>query len=199
MIVPMNCIHVEMRLSVIRRAVQRLPVRDPLPTMLRMATAAVITISDSRFAGQAEDTSGPATAEELARIGLDVIERRVIPDEAGQIAATVRQLIGRVAVIATTGGTGVGPRDVTPDAIRPLFDRELPGFGEIMRSGTFVKTPLSIISRGGAGVAGGTLIIMLPGSPKAVRECLTLVAPAIKHLLKILSGSAVDCQKDRQT
>jgi molybdenum cofactor synthesis domain-containing protein len=163
-----------------------------------MATAAVITISDSRSAGQAEDTGGPEVAQALEGIGLKVVARQIIPDDARQIAATVRRLIGRVAVIVTTGGTGVGPRDVTPEAIRPLFDREIPGFGEIMRGGTYEKTPLSIISRSGAGLAGSTLIIMLPGSPKAVCECLCLVAPAVKHLLKILGGAPLDCQKEQQ-
>ncbi len=98
------------------------------------------------------------------------------------------------ALVVTTGGTGVGPRDVTPEALRPLFDRELPGFGEIMRTGSYSRTPLSIISRGGAGLVGRTLIVMLPGSPRGVRECLELIGPAVKHLLKILSSESVDCQ-----
>ena len=170
-----------------------------LPPPLRsqtVASAAVITISDSRSAGRAVDTAGPATAECLTSIGLTVIEQRIVPDEAAQIASAVKSLINQVAVIATTGGTGIGPRDVTPEAIRPLFDRELPGFGEIMRTGSFTQTPLSIISRGGAGVAGSTLIVMLPGSPKGVRECLTLIGPAIKHILKVLTSPSVDCQKE---
>jgi molybdenum cofactor synthesis domain-containing protein len=161
-----------------------------------MSTAAVITISDSRSAGRAEDTGGPAVAEALASLGLQVVERCVVPDDAPRIAATVRGFVGRVSVIATTGGTGVGPRDVTPEALRPLFDRELPGFGEIMRTGTYAQTPLSIISRGGAGVAGNTLIVMLPGSPKAVRECLSLLGPAIKHLLKLFTTERLDCQQE---
>ena len=165
-----------------------------------MAQAAVLTISDSRSGGQAKDESGPAACEALEWMGFAVSERRVIPDEGEQIARAVRELAGSVDLIVTTGGTGVGPRDVTPEAVRPLFDRELPGFGEIMRTGSFAKTPLSIISRGGAGVSGKTLIVMLPGSPKGVRECLELIGPAIKHVMKILSSDAVgdahptDCQ-----
>ena len=159
-----------------------------------MAKAAIITISDSRSGGQAEDVSGPTAGESLAALGLDVVERRVVADEIDQIALALRELASRVSLVVTTGGTGVGPRDVTPEAIRPLLDRELPGFGEIMRTGSFSKTPLSIISRGGAGICGRALVVMLPGSPKAVRDCLELVGPAIKHTLKILAAESVDCQ-----
>ena len=167
------------------------PAYDPI-----MFQAAILTISDSRSAGMAEDASGPAVAELLAKLGVDITDRLVIPDDRDQIARTVRQLTGRVALIVTTGGTGVGPRDVTPEAVGPLFDRELPGFGEIMRTGAYDRTPLSIISRGGAGVIGKTLVVMLPGSPKGVRECLPLVTPAIRHLLRLLSTDSVDCQAE---
>ncbi len=159
-----------------------------------MPDAAVITISDSRSAGAAEDSSGPAAAELLAQLGVDVTDRRVIPDQAKLIAETVGSMADKVALVVTTGGTGVGPRDVTPEALRPLFDRELPGFGEIMRTGSYSKTPLSIISRGGAGLVGRTLVVMLPGSPRGVRDCLELIGPAVKHVLKILSSESVDCQ-----
>src|SRR5258707_1037953 len=107
-----------------------------------MARAVVLTISDSRSSGQAKDESGPAAGEALEGMGFSVNERRVIPDESEQIARSVRELVGSVDLIVTTGGTGVGARDVTPEAVRPLFDRELPGFGEIMRTGSFAKTPL---------------------------------------------------------
>lgn len=159
-----------------------------------MATAAVITISDSRSAGSAADTSGPVASEMLTAMGMHVVERRIVADEAGEIATAVRELCSRVNLIVTTGGTGISPRDVTPEAIRPLFSRELPGFGEIMRTGSFSKTPLSIISRGGAGVCGEALVVMLPGNPKGVRDCLELVGPAIRHVLKALSGEGMDCQ-----
>ncbi len=159
-----------------------------------MPDAAVITISDSRSAGAAEDSSGPAAAELLAQLGVDVTDRRVIPDQAKLIAETVGSMADKVALVVTTGGTGVGPRDVTPEALRPIFDRELPGFGEIMRTGSYSKTPLSIISRGGAGLVGQTLVVMLPGSPRGVRDCLELIGPAVKHVLKILSSESVDCQ-----
>src|SRR5205085_1467901 len=101
--------------------------------------------------------------------------------------------------IITTGGTGIATRDVTPEAALRVIERPLPGFGEIMRTGTFDKTPLSIISRGGAGIAGQTLIIYLPGSPAAVRDCLTLIAPAVRHVLKVLMQDGVDCKAERES
>ncbi len=161
-----------------------------------MPKAVVITISDSRSAGSAEDKSGPAAVACLVELGMDVIDRRVVPDDQAGIARIVGELAPTVALIVTTGGTGVGPRDVTPEAIGPLFDRELPGFGEIMRTGSFARTPLSILTRGGAGVIGTTLVVLLPGSPKAVRECLPLVGPAIRHVMKVLAREVVDCQAD---
>jgi molybdenum cofactor synthesis domain-containing protein len=161
-----------------------------------MPKAAVITISDSRSGGAKPDASGPAAEEFLRGLGLAISERRVVPDEIPLIQSAVRELAGGVAVLVTTGGTGIGPRDVTPEAVTPLFDRSLPGFGEIMRTGSYSQTPLSIISRGGAGMIGDTLVVMLPGSPKGVRECLTMVGPAIKHIIKIRSGKPIDCQQE---
>ena len=158
-----------------------------------MPDAIVITISDSRSAGRATDESGPAAAECLRGIGLTVVEIQIVPDEAPDIAAAVRAATGRAPVVVTTGGTGIGVRDVTPEALRPMFDKELPGFGEIMRVGSFSKTPLSIISRGGAGLMGRSLVVYLPGSPRGVRECLELVGPAMLHVLKVLTGPGVSC------
>jgi molybdenum cofactor biosynthesis protein B len=163
-----------------------------------MSQAAVFTISDSRTAGTAPDLSGPAAAEILADLGIDVVEQGIIPDEQEAIAAAVRRCLDRVSLVVTTGGTGIAPRDVTPQALAPLFDRELPGFGEIMRTAGYAKTPLSIISRGAAGIAGRTLIVMLPGSPGAVRDGLSVLAPAIKHVLKFLENRPVDCPTDSQ-
>lgn len=161
-----------------------------------MHSAAVITISDSRSAGAARDESGPAAAALLRDMGFEVVDTRVIADDAVVIATIVKELTGRARLIVSTGGTGIGPRDVTPEAVRPLFDRELPGFGEIMRVGSFSKTPLSIISRGGAGIIGRSLVVMLPGSPRGVRDGLELLAPAIKHVLKVLSTGSADCAKE---
>jgi len=163
-----------------------------------MATAAVLTISDSRSRGEAEDLSGPAAAEILGDMGLDVSCRKTIPDDLAAIQMETKALIDRVTLILTTGGTGIADRDVTPEAVSPLLDKTLPGFGEIMRTGSFAKTPLSIISRGAAGVAGRTLIVMLPGSTKAVRDGLALLAPAIKHVLKFLENQPVDCRREAE-
>lgn len=150
--------------------------------------AAVITISDTRSAGRASDESGPAAQAALNSLGFDASHLVLVPDEANEIRALVQSLAGVFPLIVTSGGTGAGPRDVTPEAISPLFDKALPGFGEIMRVGSFEKTPMSIISRGGAGVIGQCLVVMLPGSPRGVCECLDLVGPAIKHLMKAIQG-----------
>jgi len=162
-----------------------------------MSSAAVLTISDRRAAGQAEDRSGPAAVQILRELGLEIAHTAAVPDERDVITGAVQHWINRADLIVTTGGTGIAERDVTPEAIRPLIERDLPGFGEIMRTASFDKTPLSIISRGGAGIAGQTLIVTLPGSPKGVRECLDLLGPAIRHVLKILAGRNPDCATEQ--
>lgn len=164
-----------------------------------MSKAVVLTISDSRSAGAAADLSGPAAVEVLAELGISDVERRGIPDDPAGIRTAVRAAVDAATLVVTTGGTGIGERDGTPEAVRPLFDRELPGFGEIMRTGSYEKTPLSIISRGGAGIAGRTLIVMLPGSPNAVRDGLVLLGPAILHVLKFLERRPVDCRTESGT
>ena len=163
-----------------------------------MIRACVITVSDSRFAGQNPDTTGPAVEAGLEALGLGPVERRIVPDETHAIRDQVKDAARRVPLVVTTGGTGIGPRDVTPEAIRPLFDRELPGFGELMRTEGFASTPLSVISRGGAGIVGRALVLMLPGSPGAVQDGLTLLGPAIRHVLKILSHAPADCDIARR-
>ena len=161
-----------------------------------MATAVVLTISDTRSKGTAEDLSGPAVEEMLTRMGIETADRRVVPDEIEAIRGEIRRSVNRVSLIVTTGGTGIATRDVTPEAVAPLLDKSLPGFGEIMRTGGYAKTPLSIISRGGAGLAGRTLIVMLPGSPRGVRDSLDLLGPAILHVLKFLENQPVDCERE---
>lgn len=158
-----------------------------------VSKAAVLTISDTRSAGINPDRSGPTAVEKLRGAGFDVVITDIVPDERDEIAKRVRALVGRVDLIVTTGGTGIATRDVTPEAVSGIVERELPGFGEIMRTGTFTKTPLSIISRGGAGIAGLTLIVWLPGSPKGVTECLDLLQPAILHVVKVLAAGGEDC------
>ena len=150
--------------------------------------AVVLTISDSRSRGAAEDRGGPAIVEQLNALDAVLVHREIVPDEVDRIRAVVQQWIGRCDMLLTTGGTGVAPRDVTPEAIEPLLERDLPGVGEIMRINAFARTPLSILSRGGAGVAQGTLVVWLPGQPKGVTECLVWLAPAIRHTCEILKG-----------
>jgi molybdenum cofactor synthesis domain-containing protein len=152
--------------------------------------AAVFTVSDSRSSGAAEDRGGPAVVEKLALCEAAPVHREIVPDDAERIRAAVQAWIGRVDLIITTGGTGVALRDVTPEALAPLIEKALPGFGEVMRLNAFARTPTSVLSRGGAGTAGATLIVWLPGSPKAVTECLTWLAPAIRHACRALRGDA---------
>src|SRR5262249_8980022 len=128
--------------------------------------AAVLTISDTRSAGINPDRSGPAAVDRLRSAGFDVAVTDIIPDEQDRLDRRLRERAGRVELTVTTGGTGIAVRDVTPEAAAAVVERPLPGFGEIMRTGSYSRTPLSIISRGGAGVAASTLIVWLPGSPR---------------------------------
>lgn len=150
--------------------------------------AVVLTISDSRSAGRAEDRSGPAIVERLSLVDSVLVHREVVPDEIEAIQQVVRTWVGRCEMILTTGGTGISDRDVTPEAMRPLVERELPGFGEAMRMKAFEKMPTSIVSRGGAGISGRTLIVWMPGSPKAAGECVGWLAGAIRHVCGVLVG-----------
>lgn len=150
--------------------------------------AVVITISDRCAAGQAVDQSGPAIIDLLPGVDASIVHREVIPDETDRIRQTVGAWLNRAELILTTGGTGIAPRDVTPEAIAPLIERPLPGFGEVMRLRGYERTRLSVVSRGGAGVSGRSLVIWLPGSPRAVRECFEWLAPAILHICEFLRG-----------
>ncbi|RMF80549.1 MAG: MogA/MoaB family molybdenum cofactor biosynthesis protein [Planctomycetota bacterium] len=155
-----------------------------------MNRAVVLTISDRCSRGDAVDASGPALIENLPSFDAQLIHREVLPDETERIRETARVWIGRCELLLTTGGTGIAARDVTPEALAPLLERTLPGFGEVMRIRAFDQTPLAIAGRGGAGVAKKTLIVWMPGSPKAVRECVDLLAPAIRHICQFLRGES---------
>lgn len=150
----------------------------------------VITISDSRSAGTAADLGGPAVIAALPALGAELTHRQLVPDEIDAIRGAVSAWIGRCDLILTTGGTGIAPRDITPEAIEPLLERRLPGFGEIMRARGYERKPASILSRGGAGVATGTLIVMLPGSPRGAADCVSWLAQAIRHGCEQIRGSA---------
>jgi molybdopterin adenylyltransferase len=151
-----------------------------------------LTISDRASAGLYEDRSGPEIERMLAdALGGDaVFEAAVIPDERELIAAALRDFADqrRCDLVVTTGGTGIGPRDVTPEAMREVLEKELPGFGEAMRMGSLAKVKTAILSRGTAGVRGRCLIVNLPGKPTAVRECLEILAPAIREGVAHLRG-----------
>src|SRR6266404_3994058 len=154
-----------------------------------MIRVAVVTISDSAVAGTREDRSGPALRARVTELGWSVAETRLVADDAEAISATLLTLADAgVDVILTTGGTGVAPRDVTPEAVRRIADREIPGFGELMRSEGLKSTKLAPLSRGGAVTRGATLIVSVPGSPRGSIDSLNAVAHLIPHVVDLLQG-----------
>ena len=150
----------------------------------------VLTVSDAGAKGERADTSGDAIVDMMTAAGFESELRDIVPDERDQIAARLADWSdgGGVDVIVTTGGTGLGPRDVTPEATRDVIEFEVPGIAEAMRTETLGVTPLSMLSRSVAGVRAGCLIVNLPGSPKAVRETLEVAIEAIPHGLEMLQG-----------
>ena len=159
-----------------------------------MFTVGIITVSDKGSRGQREDISGRVIKEKLSVAGSSVIKYEIVPDEKEVIAATLSGWAdaAEVDVILTTGGTGLAERDVTPEATQLVIDRSVPGFGEAMRMKSLEKTPMAMLSRATAGVRGKCLIINLPGSPKAVRECLDVILPAIAHGVEIIKGEVTE-------
>jgi molybdenum cofactor synthesis domain-containing protein len=157
--------------------------------------AGVITLSDKGSRGEREDLSGPEASRMLREAGIETVLSEVVPDEAELIAAKLVELADarRLDLVVTTGGTGVSPRDVTPDATLKVIDREIPGMAEAMRRESMLKTPHAMISRAVAGIRGATLIVNLPGSPRGVRENLAVILPALKHAVEKIKGDPRDC------
>lgn len=161
----------------------------------RPIKAAIVTLSDKASAGLREDGSGPVLRESLADLGAEVGEPIVIPDDQRQIELLLMTLadVDGMDLVLTTGGTGLGPRDCTPEATRVVVDRLAPGFAEAMRAGSAAITPHAMLSRAVAGTRGKTLIINMPGSPKACREQFQVIAPALVHAVQTLRGEASEC------
>jgi molybdenum cofactor synthesis domain-containing protein len=155
-----------------------------------MIRVAIITISDSAVAGTRGDLSGPALAQRVLELGWNFTARRVLADELVDIAKALTELAdgGEIDVILTTGGTGLGPRDVTPEATRAAAHREVPGFGELMRAEGLKTTRFAPMSRNGAATRGSTLIVNLPGSPGGAVDSLNVVAGLIPHAVDLLHG-----------
>lgn len=162
-----------------------------------MYHAAVLTVSDRSFRGERPDAGGPLVAELLKNAGYEVTVTAIVPDEQAQIEEKLRQIAddGNIQLLVTTGGTGFAPRDVTPEATLAVCERLTPGIPEAMRFASMQVTSRAMLSRAQAGIRKGTLIINLPGSPKAARENLEAVLPAIGHGLEMLSGRPADCAR----
>jgi molybdopterin adenylyltransferase len=160
-----------------------------------LITAGVITLSDKGSRGERVDLSGPEVTRMLKEIGIETTCYEVVPDEADVIERKLIEFVDerRLDLVVTTGGTGVSPRDVTPEATLKVIDREIPGMAEAMRRESMLKTPHAMISRAVAGIRKTTLIINLPGSPKGVRENLAVILPALKHAIEKIKGDQSDC------
>ena len=152
--------------------------------------AAVITVSDACSRGEREDDSGATLVESLEASGAEVVEKGILSDDLEPLVQRLEEIVrrGDVNLIVTTGGTGLGPRDNTPEATRRVIQREAPGIAEAIRAASLKVTPMAMISRGIAGVASETLIINLPGSPKAVRESFAVIQPVLAHAVDLLAG-----------
>lgn len=155
-----------------------------------MIRVVVITASDACASGEREDTSGAALVELLTDLGAEIVATKILSDDLDPLAQSLIDFADRgdVNLIITTGGTGLGPRDNTPEATQRIIEREAPGIAEAIRAESLKVTPMAMISRGVCGVRSGTLIVNLPGSPKAVKESFAVIAPVLPHALDLLAG-----------
>ena len=160
-----------------------------------MFIVGILTISDKGWRGERQDESGSTIRQILSGMGTQIANYDIVPDEKDIIAEKLVKWADEdgMDIIVTTGGTGLGPRDVTPEATLAVIDRVVPGFAEAMRAESLKKTPHAVLSRAVSGIRGGCLIINLPGSPRAVRECLEVILPALPHAIETLKGIAGDC------
>lgn len=158
-----------------------------MPTQIN---AVVITVSDACSRGERKDASGELLVQLLTEIGAEIVATRVLSDDPDPLADALREFADQheVNLIVTTGGTGVAPRDNTPEATLAVIEREAPGLAEAMRIETLKQTPMAMLSRGVCGIRSGALIINLPGSPKAVRESFAVIAPVLNHAIALLEG-----------
>ena len=152
----------------------------------------MLTVSDGVSQGTREDTSGQLAVSMLEEHGFRVVERRVIPDGADPVAAAIADLATGTDLVVTTGGTGLGPRDLTPEGTAMVIEREAPGLAEAMRAVTFGRNPHGMLSRGLAGTVGNTLVINLPGSPRGVEESLDVILPGLDHGIALLVNEPTD-------
>lgn len=158
---------------------------------------AVVTVSDKGYVGEREDASGPLLADLIRPLG-QVVVQTIVPDEFDQIRKTLIHLADELHLdlILTTGGTGLAPRDRTPEATRAVIEREVPGLAEVLRWDGYQRTPYAVLSRGIAGLRGSTLIINLPGSPRAVREGIAVLMPILPHALQMARGENLEHPKE---
>lgn len=162
-----------------------------------MKRVAIITASDSGYRGEREDLSGPAAREIVEKAGYEVVSMDILPDDQVMLAGKLQEIAdtGKAELILTTGGTGFSERDITPEATEEVIERKVPGIPEAIRAYSMTITKRAMLSRGTAGIRGKTLIVNLPGSPKALKECLEYIIDALGHGIEILTGEASNCAR----
>ncbi len=162
-----------------------------------MIKVGILTASDRGHTGERADESGKVIAKTLSEIGAEVVDYVVVPDERSIISSHLKRMADEqgIVLVLTTGGTGFSPRDITPEATLDVIDRQVPGIPEAMRAKSLQITPRAMLSRAVSGIRNKTLIINLPGSPKAVQECLEVILPVIPHAVEILTGQTGECAR----